>query len=82
MFKLLKILILCGKESLEKLKCEMKEQKGGFLSMSLGTLAGKGIVRAGYSHSSSSALRNDQSQRTMRAGYGSINIFFFSHLIL
>ena len=47
MFKLLKILILCGKESLKKLKCEMKEEKEGFLSMSLGTLAGKGIVRAG-----------------------------------
>ena len=47
MFKLLKIVIICGKESLKKLKCEMKEEKEGFLSMLLGTLAGKGIVRAG-----------------------------------
>ena len=46
---------------------ESKEQKGGFLSMLLGTLgasvlgnllSGKGIVRAGYGHPSSSASQN------------------------
>ena len=55
---------------------EVKEQKGGFLSMLLGTLgasllgnlltgkginrAGERIVRAGYGRPSSSALRNDK----------------------
>ena len=60
----------------------MKEQKGGFLSMSLGTLAGKVILRAGYSHSSSPTLRNNQGQPIIRAGYGSIKTFFFSQFIL
>ena len=56
MFKLLKILIFCWKESLEQLKNETKEQKRGFLSTLFGTLgasllghllSGKGIVRDG-----------------------------------
>ena len=56
MFKLLKILIFCYKKSPKQLKIKQKKQKGGFLSMLLGTLeaslsgnllAGKGIVRAG-----------------------------------
>ena len=51
---------------------EAKEQKGGFLSMLLGTLAasflsniltGKGINRAGY--------RNKKGKGIIRAGYGS-----------
>ena len=52
---------------------ESKEQKGGFLSMLLGTLgasllgnllSGKGIVRAGYGHPSK------KGKRIVRAGYG------------
>ena len=59
----------------ETVQNEVKEQKGGFLSMLLGTLgasllgnlftgkgiyrAGEGIVRAGYGRPSSSALYND-----------------------
>ena len=52
---------------------ESKEQKGGFLSMLLGTLgtnllgnllSGKGIVRAGYGHSSK------KGKEIVRAGYG------------
>ena len=52
-------------------KNETKEQKGGFLSMSLGTLgasllgsllAGKGIVRAGSG--------NKNGKGIVRAGYG------------
>ena len=54
------------------IKNETKEQKGGFLSMLLGTLgasllgnmlAGKGIVRAGYG--------NKKGKGILRAGYGS-----------
>ena len=57
-------------------KNETREQKGGFLSMLLGTLgasllgkmlAGKGIVRAGS--------RNKKGIRTVRAGYGRKGIF-------
>ena len=56
---------------IKAVKNETKEQKGGFLSMLLGTLAstllgnmlaGKGIVRAGY--------RNKQGKGIERAGYG------------
>ena len=59
---------------------ETKEQKGGFLSMLLGTLgasllgnllAGKGIVRAGSGRPSSSALQNKKGKGIVRAGYGS-----------
>ena len=55
---------------------EIKEQKGGFLSMLLGTLgasllgnlltgkgtnrAGEGVIRAGYGRPSSSALQNNK----------------------
>ena len=55
----------------ETIKNETKEQKGGFLSMLLGTLgasllgnllAGKGIVRAGSG--------NKKGKRIVRAGYG------------
>ena len=50
---------------------ETKEQKGGFLSMLLGTLGasllgnlltGKGVVRAGYG--------NNKGKGVVRAGYG------------
>ena len=55
----------------EIIKSETKEQKGGFLSMLLGTLgasllgnllSGKGIVRAGYG--------NKKGKGIVRAGYG------------
>ena len=55
----------------ETVKNETKEQKGGFLSMLLGTLGasllgnlltGKGFVRAGYG--------NNKGKRVVRAGYG------------
>ena len=64
------------------IKNETKEQKGGFLSMLLGTLgasllgnvlAGKGIVRAGYG--------NKEGKGMLRVGYGSKTNFWF-HLIL
>ena len=54
------------------IKNEKKEQKGGFLSILLGTLASsllenmlsdKGVVRAGY--------ENKQREGVIRAGYGS-----------
>ena len=55
------------------IKNEAKEQKGGFLSMLLGSLgasllenllSGKGIVRAGYGHPSK------KGKEFVRAGYG------------
>ena len=55
----------------ETVKIETKEQKGGFLSMLLGTLGasllghlltGKGFVRAGYG--------NNKGKGVLRAGYG------------
>ena len=55
----------------ETVKSETKEQKGGFLSMSLGTLGasllgnlltGKGLVRAGYG--------NKKGKGVASAGYG------------
>ena len=57
------------------IKNESKEQKGGFLSMLLGTLgaillgnmlAAKGIVRAGY--------RDKQGKGIARADYGNKNL--------
>ena len=59
------------KEVTKTIKNETKEQKGGFLSMLLGTLganllgnalSGKGIVRAGS--------RNKKRKGIVRAGYG------------
>ena len=64
------------------IKNETKEQKGGFLSMLLGTLgasllgnilAGKGIVRAGSgrrSLNSSTSYWNKKGKGIVRAGYG------------
>ena len=61
------------------IKNETKEQKGGFLSMLLGTLvasllgnflAGKGIVRAGSGHPWSSASQNQKGKGIVRAGSG------------
>ena len=58
----------------ETVKNEAKEQKGGFLSMLLGTLGasllgnlltGKGVVRAGYG--------NNKGKGVVRAGYGNNN---------
>ena len=58
----------------ETLKNETKEQKGGFLRMSLGTLGasllgnlltGKGFVRAGSG--------NNKGKGVVRAGYGNNN---------
>ena len=57
----------------EKIKDETKEQKGGFLSMLLGTLgasllgnllSGKGLTRAGYGNPSK------KGKGLTRAGYG------------
>ena len=59
------------KEVTKTIKNETKEQKGGFLSMLLGTLgasllgnilAGKGIIRAGSG--------NKKEKGIVRAGYG------------
>ena len=58
----------------ETVKNKIKEQKGGFLSMLLGTLGasllgnlliGKGFVRAGYG--------NNKGKGVVRAGYGNNN---------
>ena len=58
---------------------ETKKQKGGFLSILLGTLgasllgnllSGKGISRAGSGRPLSSALENKKVKRIVRAGYG------------
>ena len=58
---------------------ETKEQKGGFLSMLLGTLgasllgnllSGKGIVRAGSGRLLSSASQNEKGKEIVRAGSG------------
>ena len=62
------------KEVTETVKNETKEQKGGFLSMLLGTLGasllgnlltGKGFVRAGSG--------NNKGKGVVRAGYGNNN---------
>ena len=61
------------------IKNETKEQKGGFLSMLLGTLGasllgnlltGKGIVRAGSGRPSSFASQNKKGIGIIRAGTG------------
>ena len=61
------------------IKNETKEQKGGFLSMLLGTLgatllgnllAEKGVLRVGSSHSLSSSLKNNKGKGILRAGSG------------
>ena len=69
------------KEVTKTIKNETKEQKGGFLSMSLGTLgtsllvymlAGKGVVRAGSSRhflKSSTSYGNKKGKEIGRAGY-------------
>ena len=58
---------------------ETKEQKGGFLSMLLGTLGasllgnlltGKGMVRAGYGRPLSPASQNNKGKGIVKAGYG------------
>ena len=60
------------------IKNETKEQKGGFLSILLGTLGarllgnlltGKRVGRTGYAQSLSSALHNNQGQGIIRASY-------------
>ena len=61
------------------IKNETKEQKGGFLSVLLGTLGasllgnlltGKGILRAGSGHPLSSTLKNKKGKGIVRAGAG------------
>ena len=61
------------------IKNETKEQKGGFLSMLLGTLGasflgnlltGKGILRAGSGHPLSSTSKNKKGKGILRAGSG------------
>ena len=58
---------------------ETKEQKGGFLSMLLGTsgvsllgnlLTGKGILRAGSGRPLSSSLKEKKGKRILRSGSG------------
>ena len=61
------------------IKNETKKQKGGFLSILLGTLGasllgnlltGKGILRAGSGRPLSSALKNKEGKGIVRAGTG------------
>ena len=61
----------------ETIQNEIKEQKGGFLSMLLGTLGasllgdtltGKGLIKAGYR---SKDLQSKKGKEIIRAGYGS-----------
>ena len=61
------------------IKNETKEQKGGFLSMLLGTLGasllgnlltGKGIIRAGTGRPLSSSSKNNKGKGILRAGSG------------
>ena len=68
---------LLVKEVSETIQNEGKEQKGGFLSMLLGTLdatllgdmlTGKEIIRAGYG---SIDLQSKKRKGIIRAGYGS-----------
>ena len=67
------------KEVTKTIENETKEQKGGFLSMLLGTLGasllgslltGKGIVRAGSGRASSSVSQNKKIKGIVRAGSG------------
>ena len=67
----MKILVHYQKGVSETIQNEAKQQKGGFLSMLLGTLgasllgnilAGKGFIRAGY---------GSKGKGIIRAGYGS-----------
>ena len=71
----------------ETIENQTKEQKGRFLGTLVCTLGSillgnllprKGIVRADYGYSSSSALCNNQGQGITRAGYGSKKNFFLS----
>ena len=64
----------------ETIQNEAKEQKGGFLSMLLGTLGasllgnmlpGKGINRAGCDNKGDGAIAMRQGRGIIRAGYGS-----------
>ena len=64
-------------EVTKTIKNETKEQKGGFLSMLLGTLGasllgnlltGKGIARAGSGRPSSSASQNKKGKGIVKAG--------------
>ena len=61
------------------IKNETKRQKGGFLSMFLGTLGasllgnlltGKGVLRAGSGHPLSSSSKNKKGKGIVRAGTG------------
>ena len=69
----------------ETVKNETKEQKGGFLSLLLGTLGaslsgnlltGKGVVRAGYGSNKGKGIKragygnNNKGKGVVRAGYG------------
>ena len=63
----------------KRIKNETKEQKGGFLSISLGTLGAsllgnlltrKGTFRAGSGRPLSSSLKNNKGKGILRAGSG------------
>ena len=73
------------KDVTERVKNEAKEQKGGFLSMLLGTLGasllgnlltGKGFVRACYGNNKGKGVvrtgygNNNKGKAVVRAGYG------------
>ena len=76
----------------EAVKNETKEQKGGVLSMLLGTLGqslvgnlltGKGVVRAGYDNNNNN--NNNKGKGVVRAGYSNQlknKVGFCYHLIL
>ena len=75
----------------EIVQIEVKEQKGGFLSMLLDTLgasligniltgrginrAGEGIVRAGYGHRSLNSSKNKKVEKTTKCIFNTISSF-------
>ena len=73
----MEILVYCQKEYKKTVQNEVREQKGGFFSMLLGTLGasllgnlltGKGIYRAGKGKGI-----NRAGEGVLRAGYGNNN---------
>ena len=80
----MEILVYCQKEYKKTVQNEVREQKGGFFSMLLGTLgasllrnllSGKGINKAGkgrgINRAGEGALATRQGRGILRAGYGS-----------
>ena len=80
----MEILVYCQKEYKKTVQNEVREQKGGFFSMLLGTLgasllryllSGKGINKAGkgrgINRAGEGALATRQGRGILRAGYAS-----------